>query len=121
MEFLDYRIPAERVWYMYLPYPLLDFCPPLQVGIALKPSTPVEAALPHASSVEMILVMTREPGVKGQDSMSSNALHKVETLRQKYPDLLVKTDGWEQPTMERVSSMKQGFLWKLFQGWGAAA
>lgn len=46
--------------------------------------------------------MTAEPGVKGQEGVN-NVLHKVETLRQKNPDLLVKTDGWNQPSMEQAS------------------
>ena len=74
----------------------------LQVGVALKPATPVETVLPHISSVDMVLVMTAEPGVKGQEEVN-NTLHKVETLRQKCPNLLIKTDGWDQPSREQAS------------------
>ena len=84
----------------------------LQVGIALKPATPVETLLPHVGSVDMVLVMMAEPGVKGQEGVT-NALHKVETLQQKFPDLLIKTDGWDEPSGERVSSTKRE-MFKLF-------
>ena len=77
----------------------------LQVGVALKPATPVERVLPHVGSVDMVLVMTAEPGVKGQEGVN-NTLHKVEMLRQKYPDLVIKTDGWDQPYRKQVNSMK---------------
>ena len=83
--------------------------PSLQVGVALKPITPVEEVLPYISDVDMVLVMTAEPGVKGQESVV-NPVRKVETLRQKYPDLLIQTDSWEQPSREQVSSLKQEFI-----------
>ena len=73
----------------------------VQVGVALKPATPVETVLPHIGSVDMVLVMTAEPGIEDGQAGVSIALPKVETLRQKCPDILIKTDGWEQ-----VSSMK---------------
>lgn len=74
----------------------------MQVGIAVKPVTPVETILPHVGSVDMVLVMTAEPGVRGQYGVS-NSLHKVEALRQKFPDLLIKTDGWDTSSRELVS------------------
>ena len=37
-----------------------------RAGIVLKPGTPAEAALPYLEQVELILVMTVEPGFGGQ-------------------------------------------------------
>ena len=75
----------------------------------------MEAVLPHVSRVDMVLVMTAEPGVEGQDGVV-NPEHKVETLQQKYPNLLIRTDGWEQLPKEQVSSFKIDII--FFEGGG---
>ena len=66
----------------------------------------MEYVLPHVDNVDMILVMTTEPGVKGQEVVN-NALHKVETLQKERPGLLIKTDGWDEPSREQVSWVKK--------------
>ena len=50
--------------------------------IVIKPNTPAEAVLPYLSSVEMVLVMTVEPGFGGQ-SFLWERLKKGQVLRQK--------------------------------------
>jgi ribulose-phosphate 3-epimerase len=52
-----------------------------RVGIALKPGTPVEAALELLDLVDMVLVMTVEPGFGGQSYMADMA-PKLERLRE---------------------------------------
>ena len=51
-----------------------------RAGIVLKPGTPAEAALPYLEQVELILVMTVEPGFGGQKFMADQ-MPKVSTLR----------------------------------------
>jgi len=52
----------------------------LSAGITLKPGTPVETLFPYLSCVEMVLVMTVEPGFGGQKFMPDQ-LEKVRALR----------------------------------------
>lgn len=51
------------------------------VGISIKPGTPVEELLPYLDQLDMVLVMSVEPGFGGQSFMPDQ-LDKVRTLRQ---------------------------------------
>ena len=41
-----------------------------QVGISMKPATPAEAVFPYLDKIDMVLVMTVEPGFGGQSFMA---------------------------------------------------
>ena len=51
-----------------------------QVGLALKPKTPAAAILPYVSLLDMVLVMTVEPGFGGQSFMNDQ-LSKIKSIR----------------------------------------
>ena len=51
-----------------------------QAGLVIKPKTPAEAVLPWLNELDMVLVMTVEPGFGGQKFMAEQ-LPKVEQLR----------------------------------------
>ena len=71
-----------------------------KAGIVLKPATPAEAALPFIEKVELILVMTVEPGFGGQSFMADQ-MPKVTALRQlineKNPTCELEVDGGVAP------------------------
>ena len=52
-----------------------------QSAITLKPATPAEEAFPYLDQVDMVLVMTVEPGFGGQSFMA-DMMPKVTALRQ---------------------------------------
>ena len=52
-----------------------------QAAVTLKPATPAEAAFPYLEMVDMVLVMTVEPGFGGQSFMA-DMMPKVTALRQ---------------------------------------
>nr|XP_043615127.1 ribulose-phosphate 3-epimerase, cytoplasmic isoform isoform X2 [Erigeron canadensis] len=72
----------------------------MRPGVALKPGTPVQEVYPlleGADPVEMVLVMTVEPGFGGQKFMP-DMMNKVRTLRERYPTLDIEVDGGLGPS-----------------------
>ena len=63
-----------------------------KVGISVKPKTPIEAVLPYIDMVDMVLVMTVEPGFGGQSFMSET-MDKIKTLRKHNCQIDVQVDG----------------------------
>ena len=63
-----------------------------KAGVVVKPKTPASAVLPFIDRVEMILVMTVEPGFGGQ-KLQEWPLKKVRTLKAHFPNLLIEVDG----------------------------
>jgi len=68
----------------------------IKAGIALNPSTPASAIEPFVDSIDMILVMSVEPGYCGQ-SFNENAIERVKTYRKEYPNKIIEVDGGVGP------------------------
>ena len=73
-------------------YAFNQVCMCIQVGIGIKPATPVEDVLPYIDQIDMVLVMTIEPGFGGQKFME-DMMPKCKYLREKYPGLDIEVDG----------------------------
>ena len=71
-----------------------------RAGVVLKPKTPAEAVLPFLQEVDLVLVMTVEPGFGGQAFMESqlDTIRQVRALIEKYnPACELEVDGGIAP------------------------
>ena len=77
-----------------------------KAGVVVKPKTPAEAVLPFIDKVELILVMTVEPGFGGQSFMA-DMMPKVTALRklidEKNPACELEVDGGIDPVTARTA------------------
>jgi ribulose-phosphate 3-epimerase len=68
----------------------------IMAGLSVKPATPAEDIYPFIDLLDMVLIMTVEPGFGGQSFMA-NMLPKVKALRKKIADsgrrVLIQLDG----------------------------
>ena len=76
-----------------------------KAGIALKPGTPLEAALPFLELCDMVLAMTVEPGFGGQ-SFQADMMEKTRRLRaildEVNPGCLIEVDGGIDAVTQKV-------------------
>ena len=66
----------------------------VQVGISIKPATPVSVIEQYLADIDLVLVMSVEPGFGGQ-SFQESALDKIKQLvsLQSHYDFLIEVDG----------------------------
>lgn len=64
----------------------------MKAGISIKPGTSVDHILPYCSKLDMVLVMTVEPGFGGQ-KMIQSCLDKAKKLRELFHHLDIEVDG----------------------------
>lgn len=68
----------------------------LDVGVSLKPATPAEVIFPYLDKIDLVLVMTVEPGFGGQSFMSDQlpkiSAIKREIIKRKLP-VTLEVDG----------------------------
>lgn len=77
-----------------------------KVGITIKPATPVSALEPYLKLVDMVLIMTVEPGFGGQAIMPQ-CIEKVRELRKRTQELGLELDievdgGIKESNLEEV-------------------
>lgn len=72
----------------------------MKAGVALNPGTPAEVVDPVIDDIDLILVMSVNPGFGGQSFIKSQ-LRKIEILRQKIDatgrDIILEVDGGVNP------------------------
>ena len=76
----------------------------MRAGITLKPKTPIESIFPVLDKVDMVLIMTVEPGFGGQSFMA-DMMDKVSTIRKMKPNMDIQVDGGLSPkTIETAAA-----------------
>ena len=63
-----------------------------RVGISIKPNTTAKEVIPYLDLIDMVLVMTVEPGFGGQSFME-NTMEKVSKIRSANPNIDIQVDG----------------------------
>lgn len=72
----------------------------IKAGIAIKPGTDVEMIYPYIDDIELVLVMSVEPGKGGQDFLKDTTarLHKLrEKIEREHIPVLLEVDGGINP------------------------
>ncbi len=66
-----------------------------KVGLSIKPNTPVNNLIPYLQDIDIILIMSVEPGY-GKQKFIENTFTKIDQvnkLRQQYPHIQIEVDG----------------------------
>jgi len=64
----------------------------LRVGIALNPDTPLERAREYLQSIDLVLLMSVNPGFGGQEFISET-IQRIKLLRAMWPKGIIEVDG----------------------------
>lgn len=64
----------------------------LEVGIALNPETGINVIDDFIKEIDLVLIMTVNPGFGGQDFLNSS-VDKIKQLREKYENVKISVDG----------------------------
>ncbi len=74
----------------------------MMAAVALKPSIPAEAILPYLDTLDMVLVMTVEPGFSGQSFMDMS--DKIRTIKNYIGNMpiSIQVDGGINPDTAKI-------------------
>jgi len=67
----------------------------IKCGISIKPETEINSIVPYLNKIDLILLMSVNPGMGGQEFISTS-IEKIRALRQllsNYPNILIEVDG----------------------------
>lgn len=64
----------------------------IKVGLSIKPSTKVEQIIPYLPYLDLVLVMSVEPGAGGQ-TFIMNTVDKIKKLKELKGNYLIEVDG----------------------------
>ncbi len=64
----------------------------IKVGLSIKPNTKVEEIIPYLPFIDLVLVMSVEPGFGGQEFIT-NSVDKIKKLKELKGDFLIEVDG----------------------------
>jgi ribulose-phosphate 3-epimerase len=70
----------------------------IKAGISIKPDTPIDVLMPYLEKLDLILIMTVEPGYSGQEFMENmmDKICELSSMRTNDPDryhYLIEVDG----------------------------
>ena len=64
----------------------------IKVGLAIKPNTKINEIIPYLPFIDLILVMSVEPGEGGQQFII-DSINKIKELKELKGDFLIEIDG----------------------------
>ena len=78
----------------------------IKAGMSIKPKTNAEVILPYIDKLDLVLVMTVEPGFGGQSFME-NCSDKLPIIREHAPsDLIIQVDGGINDKTAKICTQK---------------
>jgi ribulose-phosphate 3-epimerase len=63
-----------------------------KVGLSIKPNTKTEALIPYINNIDLVLIMSVEPGFGGQKFMP-NSLEKAKQIKKLNSKIIIEIDG----------------------------
>ena len=77
----------------------------IKAGMSIKPKTPADVVIPYLNDLDLVLVMTVEPGFGGQKFMTDCA-EKIPVIKENAPeDLIIQVDGGINAETARICTL----------------